>query len=122
MADTVLLVSILSLPCLANTNKLLKSFHDLGYPAKERIKVIINRYLKNPEISLEDAEAGIKHKIFRTIANDYRTTISAINQGKPLPKVAPKATITKNVRELAEALVAVDGKQEKKGWSLFRRN
>jgi len=46
MSDEVLLISVLSLPCLANTNKLLRSFIDLGYVRKERIKVVINRYMK----------------------------------------------------------------------------
>ena len=54
MSDIVFLISILSLPCLSNTKKLLESFHVLGYPSRERIKVVINRHLKNPEISLKD--------------------------------------------------------------------
>ena len=122
MSDTVLLVSILSLPCLSNTKKLLKLFHTLGYLPKERIKVVINRHLKNPEISVKDSEAAIDEKIFWTIPNDYRRTLSAINQGKPLSQLASKAPITKSVRELACALSERDEKQEKKGWRFLKRS
>ncbi len=122
MSDTVLVVSTLSLPCLTNTNKLLKSFYALGYPSRECIRVIINRYLAKSEISLKDAEAGIDKKIFWTIPNDYRTTMSAINQGKPLCQSASKAAITKSMRGLAEALIKGEAKKEKKGWKFLKRN
>jgi pilus assembly protein CpaE len=122
MSDIVLLVSVLSLPCLANTKKLLKSFHGLGYLQKERIKVIINRHLKNPEVSLKDSEAAIDKKIFWTIPNDYRRTLSAINQGRPLCQLASKAPITKSVRELAYALSKREEKKEKKGWKFLKRS
>jgi pilus assembly protein CpaE len=122
MSDTVLLVSTLSLPCLTNTNKLLKSFYGLGYPSRERIRVIVNRYLTKSEISLKDAEAGIDKKIFWTIPNDYQTAMSAINQGKPLCQSASKAAITKSMRGLADALIKGEEKKEKKGWKFLKRN
>jgi pilus assembly protein CpaE len=122
MSDIVLVVSILSLPCLANTKKLLKSFHALGYPSKERVKVIINRHLKKPEISLKDSEVAIDKEIFWTMPNDYRRTLSAINQGKPLSEFAAKAPITKSVRELGYALSKGGEKQEKKGWRFLKRS
>jgi pilus assembly protein CpaE len=121
MSDIVLLVSILSLPCLSNTKKLLESFRDLGYPSRERIKVIMNRHLKNPEISLKDSEVAIDEKVFWTIPNDYRRTLSAINHGRPLSELASKAPITKNVRELAYTLSNRGEEQEKKGWRFLKR-
>jgi len=51
----LMLITILSLPCLANTNKLLRSLTDLGYVPKDKIKVVLNRYIKKSEISLNDA-------------------------------------------------------------------
>jgi len=121
MSDIVLLVSILSLPCLSNTKKLLRSFHSLSYPSRERIKVIINRHLKNPEISVKDSEVAIDQKIFWTIPNDYRRTLSAINQGKPLSELASKAPITKSVRELAYTLSSRGEKKKEKGWKFLKR-
>jgi pilus assembly protein CpaE len=121
LSDTVFLVSTLSLQCLANTNKLLKSLHALGYPTKNRLKVIINRYHKNTEISLRDAEAGIERKVFWTIPNDYRTSLSSINQGKPFSQSSSKTAIAKSMNGLAESLFKGEKKQVKRGWKLFRR-
>ncbi len=63
MSNNVLLISLLSLPCLSNTSKLLKSFANIGFLPDERIMIVINRYLKNSDISLKDAEDGINKKI-----------------------------------------------------------
>ncbi len=123
LSDTLLLITILSLPCLANTNKLIKSFIDLGYLSRDRIKIVINRYMKKSEISLKEAESGIKKELFWIIPNDYRTTMSAINQGKPLAKIAPKAKITQIFEALADKLSCPEPKQDQsKNWTFFRRS
>ena len=121
MSDEVLLISVLSLPCLSNTNKLLKSFIDLGYLRKERIKVVLNRFIKKSEISLQDAEKGISHDIVWIIPNDYGTTMSAINNGKPLSHVAPRSKIVKSFEEMAEIMFPGNKSESKKKWGLFNR-
>lgn len=121
ISNKLLLITILSLPCLANTNKLLRSFTDLGYVTKDRIKIVLNRYMKKSEISLDDAEKGIGQELFWTIPNDFRSTMSAINNGKSLQQIESKAAITKNFIELANLLDPADGKLTKKRWRIFRR-
>jgi pilus assembly protein CpaE len=105
ISDTLLLVTILSLPCLANANKMIKSLTDLGYVANERIRVVLNRHIRKGDISIEDAEAGLGKKLFCTIPNDFTATMAAINNGKPLLDIAPKADISKSFVELASMLV-----------------
>jgi pilus assembly protein CpaE len=119
ITDSLLLVTILSLPCLANTNKLLRSLTDLGYVSKERIRVVLNRYMKKGDISLEDAEAGIGKDLFWVIPNDYATTMSAINNGKPLVYVSPKAPITKSFIDLAASMASPGDDKPKKKWSIL---
>ena len=101
MANQVLLVASLSLPCLTNVKRLLWSFEKMGYPWQEKTKIIINRHQKNSLISLKEAEQSLNHKIFWQIPNDFQTTMAAINQGKLLFQVGNGAEICKNVRELA---------------------
>ena len=123
LSDTLLLITILSLPCLSNSNKLIKSFVELGYLRKDQIKVVVNRYLKKNEISLNDAKAGIGEDPSWIIPNDYRTTMSAINQGKPLAKIAPKAPITQNFKNFAEAFIFPGAEKErKKKFRIFKRS
>jgi pilus assembly protein CpaE len=116
-----MLITILSLPCLANTNRLIKSFLDLGYAGEARIKIVLNRYTKNNDISLKDAEAGIKKKLFWVLPNDFNTTMSAINKGKPLTQIASRATITKSFEDLARALQHPKSQQEEKNRKIFKR-
>ena len=121
LSDTLLLVTILSLPCLANTNRLIKSFLDLGYAEDDRIKIILNRYTKNSDLSVKDAEAGIKRELFWVIPNDFHTTMSAINKGKPLAQIASRAAITKSFEDLARALQPTESQPEERKWRIFKR-
>lgn len=101
MSNTVLLVAILSLPCLTNVKRLLWAFRELGYPQEESIKVVISRYHKKSLISLKEAEQSIKKKIFWVVPNDFSTTMSAINEGKTLLSVAHGTEIGKSFRNSA---------------------
>ena len=123
MSDKVFLVAIQSLPCLAKTNKLLRTFRDLGYPAPANVHIVLNRYLKDANIEKHDVEKSLEKNIFWSFPNDYGNTITAINKGQPLYKVAPKKEITKSFWSLAEILVNPSGeevKKKKRGWLFFR--
>ena len=122
MSDHVILITLLSLPCLHNTNNVLKSLAGLGTVQKERIRLVINRYLKKSDISIKEAEESVHNEFFWNIPNDYKTTMSAINRGIPLHDVSPRAGITRSLAAFADALVDGDGKKpEKKGWRFFSR-
>jgi pilus assembly protein CpaE len=123
MSDKVLFITLLNLPCLANMNKVFKSLSNIGIKPKDRFKIIINRFVKQSDISLKEAGDSVRSEIFWTIPNDYKKTMSAINQGKALQDIAPRAPITKNIAALVDLLRA-DGEvvKEKKGWSLFKKN
>jgi pilus assembly protein CpaE len=124
MSDMVLLVAILSLPCLTNVKRLLWIFQKLGFPQQEDIRIIINRHhRKLTVITPNEAEESINQKIFWFIPNDYPTTMSAINQGKTLSAVAPGAEVSKNIKDLASQFTEKEEKEKKKGgfWSeIFR--
>jgi pilus assembly protein CpaE len=121
LSDTLLLITILSLPCLANTKRLIKSFLDFGYLGNDRIKVVLNRYTKNNDISLKDAQAGIDKELFWIIPNDFNTTMAAINNGKPLAEISSRAAVTKSFEDLARTLHQPKTRQEGKKWRLFKR-
>jgi len=101
MSDKVLLISILSLPCLTNVKRLLWIFKRLGNPPEENIHVIISRFVKKSDISIQEAERSIAKEIFWIVPNDYLTTMSAINLGKTLSTVSNGSEISKNFVDLA---------------------
>jgi len=123
MADRVLLVANLSLPCLTNVKRLLWTFQKLGHPQNEKINILVNRYDKNSLISLKDAEQSINHKIFWQIPNDFQTTMAAINQGKVIFEVGNSAEICKNFRELTLSILGRGAQEKGKGgfWSKIVR-
>jgi len=119
MSDTLLMVTLLSLPCLVNTRKLQSTLQCLGYPSEESIMVIANRFVKNSDISLKDGEKSINKRFFCAIPNDYETTMRAINMGKPIRLMAHGSEISNKFVELASA---ISGKTVKKKPGLFFRS
>ncbi len=116
MSDLVHIIAIQSLPCLSNTNRLIKSMVEYGYVDKEQVKIVLNRYLKKGMVSIASAEEGVGKKLSWVIPNDYSTTMSAINSGKPLYQVAKKSNIVKSFNDYIVKLVGVEMKKKKKGW------
>jgi len=104
LSNTVLVVGILSLPCLINVRRLLETFKRLGFPRDEQVRVVVNRFQKHAGITLKEAVEGIGRPIAWTIPNDFAATMSGINQGKLLQEAAPHAEVTKNLQDLARSL------------------
>ena len=115
LSSAILLISILNLQCMAVTRRFLGMFDQMGYATGKKVRVVINRYLSRSAITLNEAEDTLKQKIFWSIPNDYRTIMSAINQGKPISEVAPGAEITKSFTGLAWALARQPEEKAKKG-------
>lgn len=102
LADRVIVVTLLNLPCLVNVKRLRETFRNLGYPSDDRVSVIANRvHKKSGNISIEDAERTLKKKIAWTIPNDFQNTMSAINMGRTLSDIAAGSEINKKIGEIA---------------------
>jgi len=126
MSDIILLVSLLNLPSLKNTQKCLELFGRLGL-RDERVRLILSRYLPNDEIPKESIEGIMNTPVFFSVPNDYPTVISSINRGKLLSEVAPDKEVTRSFDRMAELLEGPEPKkaipERKKGImeSIFRR-
>lgn len=104
MAQEVLLVLQLDLPCLRNTVRLLMSFNEMN-GLGDKTRVIVNRSsLDSAHITVKKAEEIVGKPIFWQLPNDYRVMIEARNNGVPLLQQAPKAAITYSIGALAKAL------------------
>ncbi|HJT34872.1 MAG TPA: AAA family ATPase [Pirellulales bacterium] len=110
MANHILLVTQLDLPCLRNVVRLMMSFGNMK-EAADKVKIIVNRVgLDTGNISLKKAQDTIGREIFWQLPNDYRTMVEVRNNGVPLIEQAPKAAITQAILGLAESLAG--GKPE----------
>lgn len=103
VSNSILLLSMINLPSIRNTQRCLDLFNRLDYP-ENKIKLLINRYLPDDEISTEDVEDALGHQIYWKIPNDYFTVMSAINKGVPIFDVNSSSPISKNFIELASLI------------------
>jgi len=111
-------VTLLSLPCMINVKRILETFRNFGYPAEEKIRILVNRYQKRSLISLEDAGKTVNKPVAWSIPNDFQNTMAAINQGKPLSVLNPSAEISVAFRDVAAELSG--GGARKKGFFSWR--
>ena len=104
LADDVLMVTQLDLPCLRNVVRLMMTFDDKS-ALRDKVKIIVNRAGQDSgQISLKKAQETIGREIFWQIPNDYRVMVEVRNNGVPLLQHAPKAGITNSINQLADAL------------------
>ncbi len=106
MADHILLLTQLDLPCLRNVVRLMMSFGAME-DIEQKVKIVVNRVgLESGQITLKKAEETIGKEIYWQLPNDYRTMVEVRNNGVPLIEQAPKAAITQSIVTLAEALTS----------------
>lgn len=121
MADEVLLVTQLDLPCLRNAVRLLMTFDD-DDQLREKVKVVVNRVGQDSgQITLKKARDTIGRDIFWQIPNDYRVMIDVRNNGVPLVQQAPKAAITVSIGQLADSLTGKEPADEAAAGDAKRR-
>ena len=101
--DLILLVTIVNLPAIRNCQRCLELFDRLGYD-KEKVKIVLNRYMENEEIKTEDVEDVLDKKVYWKIPNNYFTIMSAINKGIPVSLVNEESNIARSYRDLAGIL------------------
>lgn len=103
-ADTVFPVTQLALPFLRGAQRLLQALKSLGYP-KDKLKLLVNRYIKASPITLEDLTRALRQEPFKTIPNSFATVSESVNQGVPIVQLAPRNPVSKALKEVAEVLL-----------------
>ena len=115
LADDILMVTQLDLPCLRNVVRLMMTFDD-DSSLRDKVKIIVNRVGQdNGQISLKKAQETIGRDIYWQVPNDYRVMVEVRNNGVPLLEYAPKAGITNSIRQLGIAISGSSGVDEIEG-------
>lgn len=112
-ADMIFPILQETLPFIRDSKRLIHTLQSLGY-AKEKIYLILNRYENGGDIRLNDVEATLGMKVFKTIPNSYQAVSASVNQGLPIMKIAKHDPVTQALQEIAQRLV--EGPQAKKSW------
>ena len=99
-SDLILLVTIVNLPALRNCQRCIEMLEQSSID-KQKLNVIVNRYMENDEISSEEAESVLGKNLYWKVPNNYFTMMSAINKGEPASKVNPDSNVALSYKNLA---------------------
>jgi pilus assembly protein CpaE len=111
MSDYILLVFVMSLPGIKNMQRYLRYLEGKGF-GSDRVKLVVNRYVKKGDIRLEDAEKALNHNIFWSIPNDFDSAMACLNKGIPLNMCSPRSKVNSSIKDLAEAMIKLKSKGE----------
>jgi len=103
-AAHLLLIVQQSVATLRDANRLLTCLRrDLGI-SKERIVVVVNRYEKNSDITVEDIRTTLACGEVALVPNDFATVAACIDTGTPLLMQARNAAVSRAVVALHSRL------------------
>lgn len=100
-SDLILFTTSLSLPALKNTKRYLSALERKGF-RRDRVKLVVTRFLQKADIQIKDAEKVLGVTVFQTIPNDYLEVVTSINKGTPVVTLSPRSPVSKAIMNLAE--------------------
>ena len=99
-SDWILFTTIVNIPAIRNAQRCLNLFKSRNYP-DDKIKIIVNRYIENDELNIQDIEKTLDKSIYWKIPNNYFTIMEAINKGMCVSEVNANSNIGNNFRDFA---------------------
>ena len=103
-SDWILFTTIVNIPAIRNCQRCLNLFRSRRYPS-DKVKVVVNRYMENDEIKIEDIENTLGEKVYWKIPNNYFTIMDAINKGVGISEINANSNIANNFRDFASKVV-----------------
>ena len=102
-SDIILLTTVINLPLIRNCQRCLDLFESLKYTSS-KIKIIVNRYLENDEITVDDVEKTLNKSVYWKVPNNYFTVMSSINKGIPVSEINEHSNVTESFVGLASKI------------------
>jgi pilus assembly protein CpaE len=102
-ANLTLFTMVLSLPTIKTAKRYLIAMERKGL-RKDRLKLVVNRYMPKADIQIKDAERVLGQQVFVTLPNEYEDTITSINKGTPLIKLLPRSPASKAIESMVSLL------------------
>src|SRR6266446_3791122 len=117
LSETVLLVAHADVASLWSATRIQQYLGETG--ARERVRLVLNRFRKIAGFTEADAEAAAGVKLLWKIPNHYVAVSGAIDRGVPLMHQS-YSEIARSFSGLAAALTENDIDVKRKAWSLFK--
>jgi pilus assembly protein CpaE len=113
-SDTIMLTTMMNLPCIRNTQRVLGLCQRLGYD-RHKVKLVVNRYVPSDEITLEDIEETLDYEVFWKFPNNYFAVIASINQAIPLYQLGNGKELYQSFVDFARQLLGLQPASKKLG-------
>lgn len=109
-ADKILVVLQQSIAHIHDTLRLLEILQrDLAIPS-DRITMVINRYDKRSDLTLDSISKTLNHQTFITIPNSFDEVSKSIDGGEPLSACFKRTTVTKALSSITDHILGQDSK------------
>ena len=123
VADTLLLVVTPDVPSVKNAWRRLQLFDRIGVE-RSRVRLIVNRYEKRSQLTLDDIEANLGLRVAASVENDWKTLSQAVNEGRLVRDVNKKSPAARDISNMVTLITEGDefveptSPEEKKGGAL----
>jgi pilus assembly protein CpaE len=101
--DQVLLVTELTVPDLRNLKIIKALWHEWDLYDR-KMKIVVNRYVKDYSLGLKDVENICHQPVFFTLPHDHAVLREAIDLGMALGDMAPRSKLWRRLKSMAEEL------------------
>lgn len=101
-SDKVFMLTDMSVTSVRNVVRLKKLINKLGIDGG-KIEVVINRFVKNNVLSVEEIEKNLDKPLYWMVPNEgFAEMVSSINRGVPLVKQASGSIFSRNIHQLIQ--------------------
>jgi Flp pilus assembly CpaE family ATPase len=83
---------------------------------QDRLKLILNRVPKSPELTVGELEKMLGLPVYRSIPNDYPTLYEAYSSGALAPA---NSKLGRNFSDLARSVAGIEAQETKSRFKLF---
>ncbi len=113
--DEAFLVTTLDVPALHQVKQIVQNLADYGY-GTNRLRLILNRVPKNPDIMPEELERLLSVPVFAMMPDDYASVYEAYAEGQLL---SSNTNLGRQLARLAAKIAGIGEQPGKKKFSLF---
>jgi pilus assembly protein CpaE len=103
-ADIISFVTEMDIPSLKSARRVFDLFRGMGID-KRKIRLLLNRYVKNTIVNLKTVEECLGIPVFWTLPNNYPVAVAAINQGLSMEECSSSSDIAKSYSGLTDAII-----------------
>jgi pilus assembly protein CpaE len=104
-ARMILLVTETNVPSLWNLERRISALEGLGI-SPEKVRVVVNRWHKGDQETLNNLQKNIKRPIFAFLPNDFNKASTSVNMGTPLIE-NHNNVLTNHYRQLASLMTGI---------------